>query len=89
MGELSPGATGRRWIPEGGEKRLRDKIHRESKFADDNKNLPFELSRPPRRGKYVLYECAVCGYTLFARKNTVMVACTTCKKATKVVRIDE
>ncbi|KKM97156.1 hypothetical protein LCGC14_1170840 [marine sediment metagenome] len=89
MGELSPGATGRRWIPEGGERKHNEKIHRESKFADDHKNLPFELSRPPRRGKHVSYVCVGCGYTLFARKNTVMIACPDCKKATKAVRIDE
>lgn len=89
MGELSPGATGRRWIPEGGERRHNEKIHRESKFADDHKNLPFELSRPPRQGKQVSYVCVGCGYMLFARKNTVMVACPDCKKATKVVRINE
>ena len=89
MGELSPGATSRRWIPEGGERRHNEKIHRESKFADDHKNLPFELSRPPRRGKQEPYVCAVCGYFLYARKNTVMVACPDCKKATKVVKIDE
>ncbi|KKN18203.1 hypothetical protein LCGC14_0958030 [marine sediment metagenome] len=89
MGELSPGSTGRRWIPEGGERKHREKIHRETKFADDHKNLPFELSSPPRRGKHMLYKCVGCGYVLSARKNTVMVACPDCKKATKVVEINE
>ncbi len=89
MGELSPGVTGRRWIPEGGERKHNEKIHRESKFADDHKNLLFELSGPPRRGKHILYECVECGHRLSARKNIVMVVCSGCKKATKVVRINE
>ena len=44
-GELSPGSTKRRWIPEGGEQRLRDRIHKESKFVDDHKNLPFTFAK--------------------------------------------
>ena len=89
MPELSPGSTKRRWIPEGGEQRLRDKIHRESKFADDHKNLPFELSRPPRRGKHVGFQCVECGKVLYAHKNTVMFACSNCKKATRVEMIND
>ena len=87
-GELSPGSTPRRWLPEGGERRLRDKIHRESKFADSHKNLPFSFSKPKRLGKQVLFRCLECGHTFLASKNTVMCICSTCKKATKVERVD-
>ena len=88
-GELSPGSTPRRWIPEGGERRLRDKIHKESKFAEDHKNLPFSFSKPRRLGSQVLFRCSECGHVFLASKNTVMCICSKCKKAAKVERINE
>lgn len=40
----------------------REKIHKESKFADDNKNLPFTFSKPkkpkPNRDAYQCSECS-------------------------------
>ncbi|GAG08014.1 unnamed protein product [marine sediment metagenome] len=87
-GELSPGSTPRRWIPDGGEQKLRDKIHRESKFADNHKNLPFNFSKPPRSGKSYLFKCLECGHTFSAFKNTIMCICSICKKAAKTERVD-
>jgi len=87
-GELSPGSTSRRWLPDGGEQKLRNKIHKESKFADDHKNLSFSFSKPKHLGKQILFKCLECGHTFFASKNTVMVICSKCKKATKVERVD-
>lgn len=84
MGELSPGSTPRRWIPEGGLQKHREKIHRESKIADDYKKLPFTFSKPPRRVKHRWFECIECGRLLEAPVNTVMCACPVCKKVTKV-----
>lgn len=86
--ELSPGSTPRRWIPEGGEQKHREKIHRESKFADDHKNLPFTFSKPPRRSRNETFECVECGRILSAPVNTIMCSCPVCKKATKVERIE-
>jgi len=82
--------TERRWIPEGGLDKFNRKIHRESKFADDHKNLPFTISKPPRRtGRHEWFQCVECGKELNAPRNTFMLACTVCNKATKVVLIDE
>jgi len=89
MGELSPGSTPRRWIPEGGEQKHREKIHRESKFAEDHKNLPFSFSKPPRNKKHEAFECIECGNTIWAPINTIMCVCSCCNKATKVERIKE
>lgn len=88
MGELSPGATSRRWIPEGGLHKHNEKIHKESKFADDYKNLPFSFSKPPRSKRHEWFECVECGHILSAPKNTVMVECRQCNKATKVERMN-
>ncbi len=89
MGELSPGVTPRRYIPEGGLQKLRDKIHKESKFADDHKKLPFTFSKPTKPKRHDWFSCVECARVVSAPKNTFMFACPTCKKATKVVKIDE
>ncbi len=89
MGELSPGSTPRRWIPEGGERKHRERIHRESKIADDHKNLPFQFSKPPMTKKQTWFKCAECSREFSASVNTIMYACPDCKKATRVERIKE
>jgi len=75
----------RRWIPEGGLQKHRDKIHRGSKAAD-NKNLPFEFSKPKKESSSY-FECAECGRQFSAGKNTVMVICPDCNKLTKAIRL--
>jgi len=87
-GELIPGSMPRRWIPEGGERKHRDKIHRESKFVDDNKNLPFTFSKPTCLGSQVLFKCLECDHTFLASKNTIMCICSECKKDAKVERVN-
>lgn len=82
-----PLEDGRRWVPEGGLQKHRDKIHKESKVAD-NKNLPFTFSKPIRKS-YTLFECVECGKVISASKNTYMLACSECKKLTKVRKINE
>ena len=89
MGELSPGSTPRRWVPEGGERKLREKIHRESKFADDHKKLPFTFSKPSRRTRDTMFKCVECGRILSAPINTIMCSCPVCEKATRVERIND
>lgn len=89
MTELSPGSVDRRWIPEGGLRKHRDKIQKESKFADDYKNLPFDFSKPYKGKKTALFRCVECDRFLYAPVNTVMCACPVCKKATKVERIKD
>lgn len=89
MGELAPGSTPRRWIPEGGVRKHNERIHRESKYADDNKNLPFTFSKPKKGKKTDDFGCAECGRVFSASVSTVMVVCPDCKKVTKAVRITE
>ena len=78
----------RRYLPEIGERKFREKIHRESKLTDQ-KNLPFTFSRPRCSGKQVLFECNECGHVFFASKNTVMIICSKCKKLSKVEKMDD
>lgn len=79
IGELSPGATPRRWEPECGINKLRSKIHRESKFADQHKDLPFMFSKPKRSGRKEYMECVNCGHVVHLSVNTVGIICNECK----------
>jgi len=87
-GELSPGSTKPRWEPEQGFKKWREKIHKESKFADDHKDLPYKFF-VPRRYCRVAVRCTECGYTFTGSRNTVMVICPECKELTKAELVDE
>lgn len=84
MSELLPGVTPRRWEPERGTDKLRERIHRESKFADDHKNLPFTFSKPRKRTSVAVLKCGECGYQFTGTKNTVCLICPDCKKLVKV-----
>jgi uncharacterized OB-fold protein len=88
MGELSPGSTKRRWEPEGGIQKLNERIHKESKFADDHKNLPFTFSKPTKPKKTSLFQCAGCGHTFYAPSRTVMLSCPECKNACKAEKLE-
>ena len=77
----------RRWVPEGGVKKHNEKIHKESKFADDHKKLPFNFSKPAKDKKTADFECVECGRVFGAPINTIMCACPVCKKATKVEKV--
>lgn len=89
-GELSPGTVGRRVIPEGGEKKLREKIHKESKDMDKYGKLPYSFSKPKKGKKQSFYECEKCGNVIQAPVNTIMVVCRNCNEAVKVKElIDE
>jgi hypothetical protein len=79
----------RRWIPEGGLSKHNEKIHKESKFADDHKKLPFTLSKPKKNGKMVCFQCVECGRVITAGPSTIMCICPDCKKVTKVERVEE
>ena len=79
---------GRRWVPEGGLQKLKNKIHRESKAADDFKKLPFTFSKPIRKS-HAVFVCVECERMFDAPKNTVMVVCPDCKKLVKVRKLDD
>lgn len=78
VGELSPGATERRWEPEGGLKNHNKKIHIESRYADEHKNLPFEFSKPRRQGPSKYMKCNKCGYIVYVSVNTIGIICKEC-----------
>lgn len=88
VGELLPGATPRRWEPEGGTKKLNERIHKESKFADDHKNLPFSFKKPPKeKGQRVVVVCDNCGAYIGGTNFTVGVICNTCNKFSSVTEV--
>ncbi len=88
VGELRPGVTPRRWEPEEGVKKLNDRIHKESKFADDNKNLPFSFSKPKKaRACNTALKCNNCGNISYASRITVGVICKACGKFSTVSEV--
>jgi formylmethanofuran dehydrogenase subunit E len=76
---LSPGSTKRRWEPESGIKKHNERIHRESRHADEFKNLPFKFSKPKKSGMQQYVSCDKCGHTISASVNTVGIICSECK----------
>lgn len=88
VGELRPGTTKRRWEPEVGMKKHRERIHRESKFADDHKNLPFTFSKPKKPSRNAVVRCSNCGALFSANVNTVGIICSSCKQFSVVEVVD-
>lgn len=83
-----PMADGRRWIPEEGMRRHKQKIQYESKLAD-RKNLPYTISKPSARKSCTVFACVECGYQFSGSRSTVMVVCPDCKKLTKCEELYE
>ena len=77
---LEPGSTGRRYEPIGGVRKHNESIHRESKIADDWKNLPFKFSKPRKAGRQMWASCVVCSHVIRCGVNTIMMACPECNK---------
>ena len=80
MGRLTPGSTKRRWEPDEGVSKLNERIHRESKYIDEHKNLPFKFSKPIRSKRTCYVECVECGSIYCVPINTVGVVCKECNK---------
>lgn len=89
VGELSPGSTKRRWEPEGGIERHRHKIHRESRHADEYKNLPFTFSKPGKGKRRKTAECSNCGKIISVSINTVGIICNDCHSYASVKEVTE
>jgi formylmethanofuran dehydrogenase subunit E len=86
--ELRPGVTKRRWEPEGGVNKLNQRIHKESKFADSHKNLPFSFSKPVKvRGRTSLVKCDNCGAVTYGTNTTVGIICKHCNKFSSVSEV--
>lgn len=84
IGELSPGSTDRRYEPACGLKKHRERIHKESKFADDYKNLPFTFSKPKKNPRRTYKICNNCGSVIYVNVNTVGIICSSCKQYSSV-----
>jgi hypothetical protein len=88
VGELTPGSTGRRYTPPDGVKKHNERIHRESKQADDHKNLPFAFRKPPKsRGRSTYIQCDNCGCITSATTVTVGMICPECNKFSTVKEV--
>lgn len=88
VSELRPGATPRRWEPEGGVGKLNERIHKESKFADNHKKLPFSFRKPYKdKGRPVLVQCDNCGKVIYGTSITVGVICSSCNKFSTVSEV--
>jgi len=86
-GELAPGTTKRRYTPVGGERRHRERIHKESKLADDWKNLPFTFSKPKKPKRAALVKCNNCGHITTCSVDTVGIICNNCHKFSSVSEV--
>ncbi len=84
IGEISPGTVGRRWEPDGGLNKHNERIHKESGYADQHKNLPFTFSKPRKAGRRQYMECSKCGYIVYVSVNTVGIICNECKSYVSV-----
>ena len=86
--ELSPGSVGRRYEPECGVRKHNERIHRESKFADNYKNLPFVFNKPRKDGRTSYVQCDNCGHVTAASINTVGKICSNCKRYSSVTHLE-
>jgi len=88
VGELRPGVTKRRWEPEEGISKLNKRIHKESKFADDHKNLPFSFKKPQKSlPRTTAVSCDNCGNIVYGTRITVGVVCRSCGKFSTVSEV--
>ena len=87
--ELPAGATPRRYEPECGVQKHNERIHRESKIADDHKNLPFSFRKPPKpMGRNMAVSCDKCGHITYGTTATVGMICTSCGKFSTVSEVN-
>ena len=87
---LTPGSVGRRYEPKEGVKAHNERIHKESKFVDDHKKLPFSFRKPSKsKGRNVLVACDNCGNITSGTTVTVGIVCRTCGKFSKVHEVEE
>lgn len=86
---LTPGATPRRYEPECGVQKHNERIHRESKYADSHKNLPFSFRKPPKpKGRSTYVKCDNCGHITTGTTATVGIICVECNKFSTVTEVE-
>jgi hypothetical protein len=67
-----------------GTKEYRKKIHKDSKFADDYKNLPYKFSKPKKdKARNICFTCVECGNEMFITEDTLLVICSICNKVNR------
>lgn len=85
---LDPGSTDRRYEPASGLRKHRERIHKESRYVDENRNLPFTFSKPPKqKGRSNLISCDNCGFVTSGTTVTVGIVCRNCKKFSTVTEV--
>lgn len=85
--ELPAGATPRRWEPECGVQKHNERIHKESKIAEQ-KNLPFSFRKPPKpMGRSMAVRCDNCGHITYGTTATVGMICASCGKFSTVTEV--
>lgn len=83
--ELPAGSSPRRYEPEQGVRKHNERIHRESRHADEHKNLPFTFRKPPKPvGRNLYIQCNNCGHVTNGSTKTVGIICAECKKFSSV-----
>ncbi len=86
-GELTPGATSRRYEPNGGTQKHNERIQRESAFVDKYKKMPFSFSKPKSAKIPEIKICANCGEYVRVNKNSIGVICSSCKTFSKLLEV--
>jgi DNA-directed RNA polymerase subunit RPC12/RpoP len=70
---------------EKGTRKYREKIHRESNYADTHKNLPYKFSKPSKsKPLNVHYECGNCGRDFALTEDTIISICGSCKHVNRI-----
>ena len=87
--ELAAGTTPRRYEPEMGVRKHNERIHRESKYADTYKNLPFSFKKPSKpMGRNTYIQCNNCGNISSGSTATVGIICSSCNKFSTVTEVN-
>lgn len=87
---LEPGSTSRRYEPKGGVQKHNERIHRESRHTDNNKNLPFTFRKPPKpMGRTVYMRCDNCGKPYIGNTATHGIICSNCHQFSTVSQAAE
>lgn len=88
VGELRPGVVDRRYLPEGGMKKLRTKIDSDMKASKMRTDLPFEIGKPKKpRGRNIYVKCDNCGSISVGTTVTVGKICSSCNKYSSVTEV--
>lgn len=85
---LEPGVTPRRYDPVAGVKKHNERIHKESRYVDEHKKLPFSFRKPSKPiGKTTYIMCSNCGNVSIGTTATVGIICKSCGKFSSVTEV--